>query len=290
MKFVALDVETANPDLASICSVGLVVYEDGRVVSEFYSLVDPKSYFAPFQVRVHGIRAADVSGAPVWAELSGTVFDYVAGSVVVSHTPFDRVAVGRASVAAGVDVPDCVWLDSARLARSAWPECARNGYGLAAVCRMIGYEFDHHHALADARAAGEVVVAAVAKIGVGFDGLGEKGFGFSSLGGNRRSSVRRLPSCSDGGLAGEVVVFTGALTLLRSDAAELAASVGAEVGGTVTRKTTLLVVGDLDTRYLAGHQKSTKQRKAEKLIEAGAALRIVGESDFRRLVEVGLRM
>ena len=41
----------------------------------------------------------------------------------------------------------------------------------------------------------------------------------------------------------------------------------------------------LDTRCLAGHQKSTKQRKAEKLIEAGAALRIVGESDFRRLVE-----
>lgn len=29
MRFVALDVETANPDLSGICQIGLVFFEDG---------------------------------------------------------------------------------------------------------------------------------------------------------------------------------------------------------------------------------------------------------------------
>jgi DNA polymerase-3 subunit epsilon len=50
------------------------------------------------------------------------------------------------------------------------------------------------------------------------------------------------------------------------------------------KETTILVVGDQDIRVLNGYAKSTKRRKAEKMIQAGAKLRIVGESDFRLLV------
>ena len=89
---------------------------------------------------------------------------------------------------------------------------------------------------------------------------------------------------SDGPLAGEVVAFTGALSLPRHEAAALAADAGCDVGSGVTHRTTLLVVGDQDTRRLAGHEKSLKHRKAEELISEGFHIRIVGESDFRRLV------
>lgn len=34
MRFVALDVETANADMASICSIGAAAFEGGRVVDE----------------------------------------------------------------------------------------------------------------------------------------------------------------------------------------------------------------------------------------------------------------
>ena len=34
MNFVAIDVETANPDMASICQVGLAKYVDGQLVEE----------------------------------------------------------------------------------------------------------------------------------------------------------------------------------------------------------------------------------------------------------------
>ncbi len=58
----------------------------------------------------------------------------------------------------------------------------------------------------------------------------------------------------------------------RREAADLAASAGCSVVGSVGQTVTLLVVGDQDVRRLAGHQKSSKHRKAEELIGKGQAL------------------
>ena len=68
---------------------------------------------------------------------------------------------------------------------------------------------------------------------------------------------------AEGPLFGEVVVFTGALSMPRRKAADAAADAGCEVAGGVTKKTTLLIVGDQDVTKLAGHSKSSKHRKAE---------------------------
>jgi len=81
-----------------------------------------------------------------------------------------------------------------------------------------------------------------------------------------------------------VLVFTGALSVPRREAADLAASIGCEVAQGITKKTTLLVVGDQDVRHLAGHDKSSKHRKAEDLMAAGQRIRILCEADFRELV------
>ena len=89
----------------------------------------------------------------------------------------------------------------------------------------------------------------------------------------------------EGDLYGEVIVFTGALELPRNEAANLASSAGCQVEQGVTRKTTILVVGDQDMSKLAGHEKSTKHRKAEQLAAQGQPLRIILETDFKLLVE-----
>jgi DNA polymerase III subunit epsilon len=88
----------------------------------------------------------------------------------------------------------------------------------------------------------------------------------------------------EGPLYGEVVVFTGALSMVRPDAAVAAAKAGCQVDAGVTKHTTLLVVGDQDIRKLAGHEKSLKHRKAEELIKNGQHIRIVGETDFKSIV------
>jgi len=91
----------------------------------------------------------------------------------------------------------------------------------------------------------------------------------------------------DGELFGEVLVFTGTLTISRGEAANLAIAAGCRVDNSVTKLTTMLVVGDQDLRRLAGYDKSSKQRKAEMLIKEGRHIRILGESDFKRIIGCG---
>ncbi len=90
----------------------------------------------------------------------------------------------------------------------------------------------------------------------------------------------------EGPLYGEVLVFTGALTIPRREAADMAARIGCTVADAVNKKTTLLVVGDQDIRKLAGQEKSTKHRKAEELIMKGQSIRIFRETDFKELVSL----
>ena len=72
--------------------------------------------------------------------------------------------------------------------------------------------------------------------------------------------------------------------MVRHDAAVAAANAGCRVDSGVTKHTTLLVVGDQDIRKLAGHEKSTKHRKAEELMQQGQRIRILGESDFKSII------
>jgi DNA polymerase-3 subunit epsilon len=284
MDFVAIDVETANADMASICSIGAVRFENGKVADEWYSLIDPRDYFDGINISIHGIDEGMVRGAPTYAEAAGTLHAMLQDAVTVTHTHFDRVATHQASSRWEVGAPICTWLDSARVARRAWAECASSGYGLANVCRLIGYEFQHHNALEDAKAAGHVLLAAMERTGLDLTAwLSRVNQPIDPSSGSSGAAVRRDGN-ADGSLYGEVIVFTGALAIPRREAADLAASVGCEVDSGVTKKTTLLVVGDTDVQRLAGHEKSSKHRKAEELVAKGAPIRILRESDFRELV------
>ena len=69
----------------------------------------------------------------------------------------------------------------------------------------------------------------------------------------------------------------------RREVVDLAPAIGCQVDSEVTRKTTILVVGDQDIDKLAGHEKSTKNRKAEELISQGVPIRIIKERDFREM-------
>ena len=89
---------------------------------------------------------------------------------------------------------------------------------------------------------------------------------------------------STGALAGETLVFTGALEVPRSEASGMAVRAGGTVSDSVGKKTTILVVGDEDLKKLAGHSQSSKHRKAEELQDAGQDIRIIGETEFLALV------
>jgi DNA polymerase-3 subunit epsilon len=80
---------------------------------------------------------------------------------------------------------------------------------------------------------------------------------------------------------GKTLVFTGALQVMTRDAAASKASAhGFNIAGAVSKKIHYLVVGIQDISVLAGHNKSSKHRKAEELIELGHSIQIITENDF----------
>lgn len=284
MQFVAIDVETANADMGSICQIGLARFVDGQLTEEWCSLVDPEDYFDDVNISIHGIEPSMVSGQPTFPLIADRIRSMLEGTISVCHTHFDRIALSRAYGKYNLNPIAATWLDSARVVRRTWTDLAWKGYGLANVCSRIGYEFQHHDALADAKAAGFVLLAAMREsqqdLGHWLNRVNQP------IDPERKSSGAAIQRDGnrEGDLYGEILVFTGGLELPRSEAADLAASVGCQVASGVTKKTTLLVVGDQDVTKLAGHEKSTKHRKAEQLVAEGHRIRIIRESDFKTLV------
>lgn len=279
MRFIAIDLETANPRMSSICQIGIVAFEGGKEVASESLLIDPEDYFDPFCTAIHGLTADDVQGARRFRDIHARLCEWTSQQIVVCHTHFDRVALHQACGRDSREPLPCNWLDSAMVARRTWPEFSKSGYGLANLARHFGITFKHHDALEDARTAGLILLKAIE----------ESGFEPSIWIDRCNAPLKRVSVCregnDDGSLVGESIVFTGSLQVPRREAADLAHESGARVESNVTKQTTLLVVGDQDIEKLNGQMKSSKHRKAEELIGSGQSIRILGEADFVSLCQ-----
>lgn len=282
MRFIAIDVETANADLASICQIGLATFHDDAATTTWGRLVNPEDDFDPVNVAIHGITHEAVRSEPTLPKLFNKLQEYLTGEIVVCHTAFDRLSLARAAEKYRLPAINCTWLDSAKVVRRTWPAHAHSGYGLKNVAKTLGIVFKHHDAQEDARAAGEIVLRAIAETGRTLDDWLVRVD--QPISGEAERIARE--GNPEGPLAGEVAVFTGALSIPRREAAEVAANAGCTVAESVNKATTLLVVGDQDIRKLAGHEKSSKHRKAEARIAKGQTIRILAEGDFRRLLQI----
>ncbi len=119
MEFIAIDFETANPDLSSICQLGAVSFQGGKPVKTWQTLINPKDYFDPMNVSIHGIDEEMVKDAPTFRKIFPTFRSIIEKQLVACHTHFDRVALNRVIEKYRLPQFDCTWLDTARVARRA---------------------------------------------------------------------------------------------------------------------------------------------------------------------------
>lgn len=283
-RFVALDLETANPCFSSICQIGAVRYEDGIVVDEFLELVNPNDYFCMINVSIHGIDEDRVKDSRLFSDVFNDVVEFVGDDFCFTHTSFDRTAIIQACKKYDIAAPDIKWRDSSMVARRTWKQFKQKGWGLDNLCNFLGFDFNHHDALEDAKAAGHVVLAAASLYEKGFDGLEERlGKPLSSPFSYKKDKVE---PCPEGVFFGQKIVFTGSLSVVRREAVAIAAKAGFRAVSGVTSKTDVLVVGDQDVEKLRGKPKSSKHLKAESLIKDGVKIKIIKETDFFEMCEV----
>lgn len=166
-QFIALDVETACGNTASICQIGIACVASDETIQTWSTYVDPLMAFAPFNIDLHGIGPETVRGAPTFAEIWPTMMPLLSRHPMVQHSRFDEKAIGAACEANDVPPPRLAWHNSVSIARQAWPELKGNGgHGLANLKQVLGLDFHHHDAGEDARAAALVVLHAQAAAAV----------------------------------------------------------------------------------------------------------------------------
>lgn len=86
MQFTAVDVETANADMASVCQIGIARFVAGKIFEEWKTYVDPEDFFDDINVSIHGINEQIVAGAPTFREAADQINAFLDGEVVVTHT------------------------------------------------------------------------------------------------------------------------------------------------------------------------------------------------------------
>lgn len=157
-NFAAIDFETANREITSACSVGIVVVRNGKVADSFYSLIQPEpNYYDYFCTRVHGLTRKDTDGAEVFPKVWERAAPLIKGLPLVAHNKgFDERCLKAVFRCYQMDYPDYKFFCTLQQSRKVWPE---GHHTLDIIAERCGYVLEnHHHALADAEACAAIAM------------------------------------------------------------------------------------------------------------------------------------
>ncbi len=316
MDFTALDFETATFQRDSACAVGVAVVRGGEVKEAYSTLIRPPSMrFEKKCSEIHGIRAADVSGAPTFAEVWPQVSKFIGNGPVAMHNAAFDIGVLVASLdACKMPVPDLRYFCTLELARVALPGLPN--HRLPTLATVFGIPLDHHDAASDAVACARLAtlltrlldprgmelylqdicdyaarriveqVSGGASVRIRLDYTDGELCGQDGFDGMTANGV-----ASDERFAGLRFVFTGNLSFLtRAEATHIVEAHGGKASGSVSSKTNFVVVGENAlAAWDRGGKATGKLAAALEMRDAGAKITIIREPDFLRLCENGPR-
>lgn len=307
MNFVAIDFETANEKRNSPCSIGIVVVKDGKIVDRIYHLIKPKEMrFLPINIGIHGIRPRMVENELEFDKVWEKIKEYFNNSLVIAHNAsFDISVLRRTLELYKIEVPSFNYICTMKLAKNFYR--GLDNARLNTVSEFLGFEFNHHNALADAEACSNILlniseelrssdinkISESLSISIGM--VDDSKYKASSVKGRALISSTRTPinnkksfyeGLSGNVFQGEVVVFTGKLsTMTRGEAMSIIRKLGGTTGSSVTKKTTCLITNSKDLDDLMFGEMSTKFRRALYLKEQGQNIKILNENEFLNIIK-----
>jgi DNA polymerase III epsilon subunit-like protein len=164
--YAVFDCETTGTDATTDEIVSFAVLRldpDGVEVGRLTSLVKPIGEIPAEATAVHGIAAADVVGAPTFADCAGDLRAFLADTVFVAHNAgFDLPMLQSAFARMGIEyVPAAraCTLEASRLL-----EPLADNHRLQSICERRGIVLcDAHEALSDVLATAELLRVVLAK-------------------------------------------------------------------------------------------------------------------------------
>lgn len=287
-NYTILDLETTglNPEYDSIIEIACIKYRDGEEISRFQTLVQPPrldgdtEYIDSFIEDLTGITNEMLASAPTFPTIADDVWNFLADELIVGHNVnFDINFLYDTFLNLDGRVFRNDFVDTMRLARRVLPDLKHHRL------KDLDSHFDigskHHRALGDCITT-NLVLQHLARLVIenDIDITPNKITDLRSIAGDPSKALTDHPFYN------RYCVFTGKLErFTRKDAALLVANIGGHCENGVTKKTNFLIVGDFDYSMGIKDGKSSKMKKAEKLILDGQDLSIITETVFYGMLE-----
>ena len=166
-RFAAIDFEPANGQRSSVCSVGIVLVENGEITDSIYSLIRPRpNFYTRWTTAIHGLSSADTLDADDFSVVWEGIAPQLEGMPLVAHnSPFDEGCLKAVHSLYGMSYPDYTFYCTCRLSRRQYPSLVN--HQLHTVSAHCGYNLaNHHHALADAEACAKIALKLMEEKGV----------------------------------------------------------------------------------------------------------------------------
>lgn len=166
MNFIAMDFETANFEKHSACSLALVMVQNSKIVGQYYSLIQPETYFHWKNVQIHGIRKEDVAQAPKFPEVWSDIEKYFQPNhlIVAHNAPFDCGVLQGCLDYYHLAPAHYLSLCTVKTSRRLFPEFPN--HRLNTMCERLDIQLENHHnALDDSLACANILLKQEALFG-----------------------------------------------------------------------------------------------------------------------------
>ena len=131
-RIIAIDVETPNAWNHRISAIGIAVIEEKRILRTGFSLVNPETWFDPFNMQLTGITPEKVANAPtfpvIWMKLKPLLEE---GILAAHNAPFDLRVLGCCIRDYHLEAPDEIrYLCTVRIGKNCYPKLPDHRLGL----------------------------------------------------------------------------------------------------------------------------------------------------------------
>lgn len=157
LTFASIDFETANYNRSSICSLGIVIVENGIITDKIYRLVRPRpNFYCSWATDIHGLSYYDTLNEPEFPEVWEDIKPKLKNLPLVAHnSAFDEGCLKAVSDLYEMQYPNYEFYCTYRTAKREFSNL--ENHQLHTVAAHVGYDLEnHHHALADAEACAEI--------------------------------------------------------------------------------------------------------------------------------------
>lgn len=158
MTFAAIDFETATYERSSACAVAIVTIENGIIVDEYYSLIQPPgNYYYYNNSEIHGISSRDTKDIGTFDAYYTEIHNRLLGKTVVAHNEsFDRSVLKSCLSHYGLSSEDLLLDNNWECTLQIYRSLGFYPNRLSDCCKRLNIPLQHHEALSDARACAKL--------------------------------------------------------------------------------------------------------------------------------------